>query len=285
MFENGYHILLNGNTGLINVKGQRNFENKVELVPITPVDRIVYEIGGADVTINSPTYNQPIDATIVRFAGVRNGELLEKVVFVNKEPDIIIQTRSDPGRYIFGTIQYSNNLVSFIFNVNNFLLYQAPRSLPVEYLLMAYQEVELGLYVLPLPINLFPLDGQYQILPMEKYQSYYVEAGNPVTINISNGQIVSDDFVTKVYLNHNFERPETFTYVAPDGTPVKDAVIRVYKKSDYDAGLISNPIGVTRTDVNGHWVNDIMVDAGEVYYIIFQKEGYFGPDKVEIKVG
>lgn len=286
MFENGFHIFINGNTGIRTVKAQRTIDNKVELIQVEPVDYIVYEIGGADVTIDSPTYSSPLEASIVRFAGVRGGELLDKVVFINKEPDLVLKAIDDPGRYIFGAFSYKSQYGELSFDTSNFLLKIRPNNLPIEKQIMAYQEIEFGVYVLPVAIEMLPMDGQYCFNVLENTLSTsYTIIGNPTLINVLGGQIISDEFVNKVAINHDFERPDTLTYVSPGGKPIEGAIVRVFDKAEYDAGKVNNPIGKTLTDRDGRWRDSILVEAGRTYYVIFQKIdplGSFGPDKVEI---
>ncbi|MEM4206293.1 MAG: hypothetical protein QXQ43_03330 [Nitrososphaerota archaeon] len=288
MFESGYHIFIDGNVGLRTVKAQRTVDNKIELVQIEPVDYIVYEVGGADVTIDSPTYNSPLEANIVRFAGVRNGELLDKVIFINKEPDLLLKIVDDPGRYLYGAFSLKTPYAELAFDTSNFLLKTRPVNLPIEKQIMAYQEIEFGVYVLPIAIEMLPIDGQYVFSVLENLQYInYTVVSNPTIINVKNGEIVTDTFIDKVAINHDFERPDTLTYVAPDGRPIEGAIIRVFDKAEYDAGKVNNPVGATITDSNGRWKNSILVEAGKTYYVIFQKIDpvmSFGPDKVEIVV-
>ena len=70
-------------------------------------------------------------------------------------------------------------------------------------------------------------------------------------------------------------------YMTPGGSPIVNAQIRVYYKSDYDAGNLNAPVGITTTDAGGNWVNPILVLPGFTYTARFEKPGEFGPDTKE----
>lgn len=91
-------------------------------------------------------------------------------------------------------------------------------------------------------------------------------------------------FPNTVALNEDYGTENQLQYKDPDGEPIKDAQIRVYKKIDYDLENFEAAIGVTTTDDSGSWVNPVTVEAGFTYVVQFYKPGAFGPDKEEVVV-
>jgi hypothetical protein len=70
-------------------------------------------------------------------------------------------------------------------------------------------------------------------------------------------------------------------YMTPGGSPIENAQVRVYKKSDYDAGNLSSPIGITQTGPDGKWRQPILVLPGYTYVARLEKAFEFGPDVKE----
>lgn len=70
-------------------------------------------------------------------------------------------------------------------------------------------------------------------------------------------------------------------YMTPGGSPIVNAQIRVYRKSDYDAGNLAAPIGITTTDASGNWTQPILVIPGYTYVARLEKPYEFGPDVKE----
>lgn len=87
------------------------------------------------------------------------------------------------------------------------------------------------------------------------------------------------DNTTKI--DHDYQLPGDLAYVTPGGSPIENAQIRVYYKSDYISGKLTNPIGTTTTDAGGRWRNPILVNPGYSYIVRFEKPGEFGPDTRE----
>jgi len=91
-------------------------------------------------------------------------------------------------------------------------------------------------------------------------------------------------FTNTVQLDQNYTVPGAMRYQTAGGSPIEGAIIRVYKKTDFDQGLTSAPLAITLTDALGNWVNPITVTTGYTYTIQFAKEGLYGPDKTEVIV-
>ena len=87
-----------------------------------------------------------------------------------------------------------------------------------------------------------------------------------------------------VKIDHNYGSPGALRYQTTGGIPIESAVVRVYKKTDFDLGNTDTPLAVTMTNAQGNWVNPISVTAGFTYTIQIAKEGLYGPDKTEIIV-
>lgn len=88
-------------------------------------------------------------------------------------------------------------------------------------------------------------------------------------------------FDNTVKIDENFRLSNDLAYVSPAGSPIANAQVRVYLKSDYDAGNLAAPIGVTTTDAFGGWVDPILVKPGFTYVARFEKPNEWGPDAKE----
>jgi hypothetical protein len=91
-------------------------------------------------------------------------------------------------------------------------------------------------------------------------------------------------FPNTVQLDEDYGGEDALQYTDPDGEPVDEAQVRVYKKVDYDLALYDAAVGVTTTDATGGWVNPVTVEAGFTYTIEFFKPNAFGPDTTEVVV-
>lgn len=88
-------------------------------------------------------------------------------------------------------------------------------------------------------------------------------------------------FANTVRVSENYPLSGDMSYMTPGGSPIENAQIRLYYKSDYDVGNLASPVGITMTNTHGAWVNSILVVPGYVYVARFEKPGEYGPDKVE----
>jgi hypothetical protein len=87
-----------------------------------------------------------------------------------------------------------------------------------------------------------------------------------------------------VKVDHNYGFPGSLRYQTAGGIPVEAAIIRVWKKADFDAGNTDAPLAITMTNAQGNWVNPFNLTTGFTYVVQFAKEGLYGPDKTEIVV-
>lgn len=89
-------------------------------------------------------------------------------------------------------------------------------------------------------------------------------------------------FEATIKLDHDYMLSGDLAYRTPGGSPISDAQIRVYRKSDYDAGLLGSPVGVTTTDADGKWREPILVVPGYEYAVRFECPNEYGPDVVYV---
>ena len=90
--------------------------------------------------------------------------------------------------------------------------------------------------------------------------------------------VAPPSFDNTVKINHDYPLPGDMTYMTPGGSPIENAQVRVYKKSDYDAGRLDIPVGVTQTDAGGKWKQSILVTTGYTYVARLEKPYEFGVD-------
>lgn len=85
-------------------------------------------------------------------------------------------------------------------------------------------------------------------------------------------------FDNTVKLNQDYGLPGSLSYQTAGGSPIPDAQVRIYYKTDYDAGNLTSPVGITLTKADGGWKNPVLVLPGYSYVIQFFKPNEFGPD-------
>lgn len=88
-------------------------------------------------------------------------------------------------------------------------------------------------------------------------------------------------FTNTTSINQDYPLPNDMTYMTPGGSPIMDAQVRVYLKSDYDVGRLASPVGITTTDASGKWRQAVLVTPGYTYVARLEKLNEYGPDKVE----
>lgn len=91
-------------------------------------------------------------------------------------------------------------------------------------------------------------------------------------------------FPNTVSLDEDYDGANALQFIDPDGAPIAEAQVRVYKKVDYDLENYGAVIGVTTTDSEGGWLNPITVEAAFTYTIEFFKPNAFGPNTIEVVV-
>jgi hypothetical protein len=140
-------------------------------------------------------------------------------------------------------------------------------------------------------VNYDPATGKFFFLDVTGDTSKYYRliaidlAGNRSNPSTPFQAVASGPAIPNtVKVDHNYGAPAALRYQTSGGLPVEGALIRVFRKADYDVGLTSAALAVTQTDANGNWVNPIFLTTGFTYTLLYAKEGLYGPDKHEILV-
>jgi hypothetical protein len=84
--------------------------------------------------------------------------------------------------------------------------------------------------------------------------------------------------ITRVKLDTHFGGVDQLRYLSPGGAPVPHAKIAVYRKIDYDQGLVNIPLFRTETDTQGRWLGPFFVEPGFDYVVHFSKQSEWGPN-------
>jgi len=95
---------------------------------------------------------------------------------------------------------------------------------------------------------------------------------------------VAPVFTNTIKIDHNYGLSDNYRYMTAGGSPIENAQVRVYYQSDYDAGNLASPVGITMTKADGRWANSILVVPGYSYVLNFAKPNEFGPDVATIVV-
>ena len=85
-----------------------------------------------------------------------------------------------------------------------------------------------------------------------------------------------------VMVNHNYPNPDELTVVDEQDIPIEGATIRVFTLTAFEAGVVDSWVGETTSDINGHWVDPIGLDAGNDWVVHFEKPTVYGPRHIEI---
>jgi hypothetical protein len=93
---------------------------------------------------------------------------------------------------------------------------------------------------------------------------------------------VQPPFLNTVKISHDYPLAGDMTYMTPGGSPIVNAQIRVFYKSEYDAGNLGTPVGITSTDDAGKWRQCLLVLPGYTYTVRMELAGCFGPDVREV---
>jgi len=91
--------------------------------------------------------------------------------------------------------------------------------------------------------------------------------------------------IGSVIVDHDYGGTDALAYKTAGGVGIDNAVIIAYLKSDYDAGNYGSAFvkATTHTDVDGRWVNSMHLDPA-TYTLYYCKQGYYGPDTMEVTV-
>ena len=122
----------------------------------------------------------------------------------------------------------------------------------------------------------------YRIRTLDKFGNT-AEDDAPTPFQAGNDPVEAPDLHT-IALDHNTGGQNTYQYVSEGGSPIMDATVRVYKKTDWDTNKLDQVIGSTVTTATGGWASPVFVQAGETYTIVYNKVYEFGPDTAEVTV-
>ncbi len=163
-----------------------------------------------------------------------------------------------------------------------FSLEQAPEAERANFRI-AFTEDADGQYSIEVDVSNF-IDGSYTVHTRELAAGIEILAGDVQTILVANGAVSEGVALGEVGLNHNTGEVDALQYVTDGGNPIKDAVVRVFLKADFDNGITNTVKGVSYTDSYGRWQNPVFVSPGNTYTVVFSKTGFYGPDATEVTV-
>lgn len=82
-----------------------------------------------------------------------------------------------------------------------------------------------------------------------------------------------------IKVDHDYGSIGALKYMAPNGTPIEGAEVRVFRTPSMDT-----TIAFTKTNAYGQWIQPFYLVKGFTYRVQFFKEGAYGPDSVDIVV-
>lgn len=93
---------------------------------------------------------------------------------------------------------------------------------------------------------------------------------------------IAAGLVSRRHVNHDFGAVNALQYVAPSGPGIPDAIIRVFRATEWDAGRRDAAEYVVSTITDGKWKNSVWLPPGLAWVLVFEKPGSYGPDSVRI---
>ena len=88
--------------------------------------------------------------------------------------------------------------------------------------------------------------------------------------------------MSSIMVNHNYPGDDDMTIVDEQSDPIAGVVVRVFELTPFEAGVVDTWVGETLTDIDGHWVDPIGIEAGFTWVVHFEKPTVYGPEHVEI---
>ena len=85
-----------------------------------------------------------------------------------------------------------------------------------------------------------------------------------------------------VMINHNYPNDDEMTVVDSEDNPIEGVEIKVFELTAFQAGDVTSWVGETLTDIDGHWVDPISLEAGRTWVVHFEKPTVYGPEHREI---
>lgn len=83
-------------------------------------------------------------------------------------------------------------------------------------------------------------------------------------------------------VNHDFPVTDALLVVNETNEPIEGAEIRIYDHTAFQAGAVSSWEAMTTSDVDGKWVDPIVLEDGRTWVVHMQKPSVYGPTHVEI---
>lgn len=119
----------------------------------------------------------------------------------------------------------------------------------------------------------------YQLVNDVEYK-----AGLPITVHVHDGRQQRGVLFNTVMVNHDIQTFDNLRYLAPNGDPIADAEVYIFKKSEYLSDRFDNALGRTTTRTDGRWYDAIPVQAGDTYTVVLFKQGEYGPNVIDIAI-
>jgi hypothetical protein len=206
--------------------------------------------------IQGTSLSQPVDLVDI------NGEPLSLDALVGATAELLV--RADPAVAV-NAIQFTStaNPTSLVFAVNEAVL--TASFVPTDTSGLLVKE-----YFFQLTVTFANGDVDVMI-PWAPFDVVLGGSATPAPPTFDN----------TVKIDENFRLPNDLAYVSPAGSPIENAQVRVYLKSDYDAGKLDTPVGFTTTNAFGGWINPILVKPGFTYVARFEKPYEWGPNTQE----
>ena len=83
-------------------------------------------------------------------------------------------------------------------------------------------------------------------------------------------------------VDHNYPLDNSMLIVDETNTPVEGAQIRIFDHVAFQAGELDPWVAETTSDVDGKWVDPVVLDDGRTWVVHVQKPSVAGPEHIEI---
>jgi hypothetical protein len=123
------------------------------------------------------------------------------------------------------------------------------------------------------------LDAFYQVNALNAFTQVIAQSA-PFTPSA----IQDTALANRARVDHDYGGVDALRYLAPGGTPIPQAEIRIYLQPDYAQGRTTTPYAILMTRDDGRWVTPAYLPVGANYVIQFFKPSGYGPDIITITV-
>jgi hypothetical protein len=83
-------------------------------------------------------------------------------------------------------------------------------------------------------------------------------------------------------VNHDYPNIGDFIVVNDQNEPIEGAEVRIYESVPFQAGILDSWVGSTTTDIDGRWVDPIVIPDGGSWVVYIQKYSLYGPKHYEL---